>query len=107
MICTPLTVTLMADIEVSADFSNLKATIEKNLPAILLAAKTKGQLAVRALEKVSATGQAVVSASSTLGGKAIACAGTAAEAAVKASASVSVSVGASANVSSSCTKNSS
>jgi hypothetical protein len=106
-ICTPLTVTLIADVEISGDLAKLKTTIENNLPAILLTAKTKGQLAVRALQKVAATGQAVVSASTNLGGKAIACAGTAAEASIKASASMSVSVNASASVSSSCTKNSS
>jgi hypothetical protein len=107
MICTPVTVTLIANVETTGDFAKLKATIEKNLPAILITAKTKGQLAARALEKVAATGQAVVSASASLGGKAIACAGTAAEASIKASASMSVSVSASASVSSSCTKNSS
>ncbi len=109
MICEPLTVTLTANVDVMAagDLAKLKATIEANLPAILLTAKTQGPLAVRALEKVAATGKAVVNASASLGGKAVACAGTAAEASVKASASVSVSVMASASVSSSCTKNSS
>ena len=106
MICTPLAVTLTANVE-TADFAKVKATIEKNLPAILITAKTKGQLAARALEKVAASGQAVVSVSTNLGGKAIACAGTAAEASIKASASMSVSVSASANVTSTCTKNSS
>jgi hypothetical protein len=107
MICTPLTVTLIANVETSGDFAKLKATIEKNLPTILITARTKGQLAARALEKVAATGQAVVKASTNFGGKAIACAGTAAEAALTASASMSVSVNASASVTSSCTKNSS
>jgi hypothetical protein len=107
MICTPVTVTLFANVEATGDFAKLKATIEKNLPAILITARTKGQLAARALEKVAATGQAVVTASANLGGKAIACAGTAAEASIKASASMSISVNASASVSSSCTKNSS
>jgi hypothetical protein len=107
MICTPLTVTLIANVENTGDFAKLKTTIEQNLPTILLTFKTKGQLAARALEKVATTGQAVVDASANLGGKAIACAGTAAEASIKASASMSVSVSASANVSSSCTKNSS
>jgi hypothetical protein len=105
--CTPLTVTLVFDVEAIGDLVKLKATIENNLPAILLVAKTKGPLAVRALEKVAATGRAVVNASGSLGGKAIACAGTAAEASIRASASMSVSVSASASVGSSCTSHSS
>jgi hypothetical protein len=107
MVCTPLTVTLIANVENTGDFAKLKTTIENNLPAILITAKTKGQLAVRALEKVAATGEAVVKSSGNLGGKAVACAGAAAERSIKASASMSVSVNASASVTSSCTKNSS
>jgi hypothetical protein len=105
--CTPLTVTLVFNVDAAGDLAKLKSTIETNLPAILLTAKTKGQLAIRALEKVAATGQAVVNASTSLGGKAIACAGTAAEASISASASLSVSVSASASVGSSCTSHSS
>jgi hypothetical protein len=105
--CTPLTLTLVFNVDATGDLAKLKTTLEANLPAILLTAKTKGQLAVRALKKVSATGQAVVDASGSLGGKAIACAGTAADASVKALASMSISVSASASVSSSCTTHSS
>jgi hypothetical protein len=107
VICTPLTVTLVFNVENTGDLTTLKTTIEANLPAILLTTKTKGPLAVRALEKVAATGRAVVDASGSLGGKAIACAGTAAEASIRASASMSASVSASASVSSSCTTHSS
>ena len=60
---------------------------------------------MRALEKVSATGQAVVESANSLGGKAIA--PTAATASAKATASMNVSVNASANVSSTCSKHSS
>ena len=105
--CTPLTVTLVFNVDAAGDLAKLKTTIEANLPTILLTAKTKGQLAIRALQKVAATGQAVVGASASLGGKAIACAGTAAEASIRASASMSVSVSASASVGSSCTNHSS
>lgn len=105
--CTPPTVTLVANTDVSADVAKLKATLEANLPALLLSAKTKGQLALRALDKVSSTGQAVISASAKLGGKDVACATRAASESLKASASMSVSVKASANVNSSCTTHSS
>ncbi len=105
--CTPLTLTLTSNVDATGDLALLKTTIEANLPAIMLITKTKGQLAVRALQKVSATAQAVVESSGSLGGKAIACAGTAASASVKALASMSVSVSASASVSSSCTGHSS
>jgi hypothetical protein len=105
--CTPLTLTLVSNADVTGDLAKLKTTVEANLPTILLTTKTKGPLAVRALEKVSATGRAVVDASGSLGGKALACAGTAAEASITAMASMSVSVNASASVSSSCTTHSS
>ena len=98
--CSPPTVTLVANVDATPDVAKLKATLEANLPSILLAAKTKGQLAVRALQKVSATGQAVVQASNSLGGKDLACAVTAASASVNAATSMNVSVNASANVSS-------
>jgi hypothetical protein len=105
--CSPPSITLIADVDAAADVAKLKATLEANLPGILLAAKTKGQLAVRALEKVSSTGQAVIEASGKLGGKDIACATRAASESIKATASMSVSVKASANVNSSCTAHSS
>jgi hypothetical protein len=105
--CTQPTVVLIANVDATADIAKLKLTIETNLPKILLAAKAKGQLALRALQKVSTTGQAVVNAAGSLGGKEIACAGTAASASVKAAASMSVSVNASASVSSSCSAHSS
>ena len=105
--CTPHRLTLVFNVDATDDLAKLKTTIEANLPTIMLNAKTRGQLVKRALEKVSAAGQAVITSSSSLGGKAIACAGTAAEASIKASASVSISVNASASVSSSCTDHSS
>ncbi|HMJ51718.1 MAG TPA: hypothetical protein VK540_06560 [Polyangiaceae bacterium] len=105
--CTPQSISLVFNLDPSGDLAKLKATIEANLPAVLLTFKTKGQLAQRALQKVAATGQAVVDASGKLGGKALACAGTAADASIKASASMSVSVSASASVSTSCVDHSS
>src|SRR5262252_698420 len=41
--CSPPTVTLVADVDVSSDVAKVKSTLEANLPSILLAAKTKGQ----------------------------------------------------------------
>jgi hypothetical protein len=105
--CTPHRLQLVFNVDATDDLAKLKTTIEANLPIIMLNAKTKGQLVKRAIEKVSAAGQAVITSASSLGGKAIACAGTAAEASIKASASVSISVSASASVSSSCTDHSS
>jgi len=102
-----MVLTLVFNAEITGDLAKLKTTIEANLPKVLLTANTKGKLVVRALEKVSATGRAVLDASGSLGGKAIACAGTAADASIKSLASMSVSVSASASVSSSCTTHSS
>lgn len=107
VICTPLTVTLACNVDLTGDLAKLKTTVEANLPNILVNAKTKGPLIVRALEKVSAAGQAVITSAGSLGGKTVACAGTAAEASLKASASVSVSVSASASVGTSCSNHSS
>jgi hypothetical protein len=107
VICAPLTLTLGCDVDLTGDLAKLKATIEANLPKILLIAKTQGPLVSRALQNVSATGKAVVDSSASLGGKAIACAGTAATASLKATSSMSVSVSASTSVSSSCTAHSS
>jgi hypothetical protein len=105
--CSPPTVTLVAEVDATSDVAKLKATLEANLPSIVLAAKTKGQLALRALNKVSATGQAVINSSTNLSGKDLACAGTATTASVKAAASMSVSVNGSTSVSSSCSSHSS
>jgi hypothetical protein len=105
--CSPPTVIVNANLDAGVDVAKLKATLEANLPHLLLAAKTKGQLAVRALKNVSSAGEAVVSAAAKLGVKDVACAGSAATASVKAAASVGISVNASANVSSSCTAHSS
>jgi hypothetical protein len=105
--CNAPTVTLIANLDAGEDVAKLKATLEANLPNILLAAKTRGQLAVRAIENVAATAEAVVSASAKLGVKDVACAGSAASASVKAAVSMNVSVSASVNVTSSCTAHSS
>jgi hypothetical protein len=85
------------------DLTKLKTVLEANLPAIWLAAKTQGQLALNAAGKVVTTGQAAVSGAASASGKAIACVGAAAKASAEASASVDVSVKASVSVSGSAT----
>lgn len=97
--CTPPTVKLDCTGMVTTQITTLVMTLEKNLPAIFAAAKAQGQLAVDAAGSVATTGKAVVANVGNLGGKAIACAGVAAQAAVSASLSVNVSVMASASVS--------
>ena len=83
----------------SDDLLKLKGLLETNLPAIYLAAKTQGELALKAAGKLATTGEAAVLAVGTAGGKAFACVGAAAKASVDASISVRVSVMASASVS--------
>jgi hypothetical protein len=85
----------------SDDLVKLKTVLEANLPAIWLAAKTQGDLALKAAVKVKDTGTAAISGAASASGKAIACVGAAAKASIAASASVSVSVMASASVSTS------
>jgi hypothetical protein len=94
---------LLANLEASAEIAKLKATIETNLPILLVTANTTGQLASRALNKVSAAGKAAVDLTLRLDTKTIACAAKAASASLKASASVDIAVKASASVSTSCT----
>ncbi len=106
-VCTGPSVTLVCNVNATADIPKLKATLEANLPNLLLAADTKGQLALRAIQKVAATGQAVVNASGNLSAKDVSCAGTAAAASVTAAASMSVSVSASTNVATTCSSNAS
>ncbi len=100
--CEPTTITLIANLEASANLAKLKATIEANLPTLLLTANTKGQLASRALNKVSAAGKAAVDATVRLNSKTIACATKAASISSHSSSRVNVAVKASASVSASC-----
>jgi hypothetical protein len=102
-ICTPASVTLLANLEATTDLAKLKATIETNLPILLQTARSKGQLASRAIDKVTAAADAAVSFSTRLDTKTIACAKKAAEAASDSKASVGISVQASVSVSASCT----
>jgi hypothetical protein len=101
--CSPPSVTLVTDVDVSEDVAKLKATLEAHLPNILLAARAKGQLALRAIESVADAGESVVKASAKLGVKDVACAGTAATASARAAVSMGISVNASVKVTSSCT----
>jgi len=98
--CTKPTVKVVYSAS-SDDLVKLKTVLEANLPGIWLAAKTQGQLALKASGKVAATGQAAITGAANASGKAIACVAAAAQASVQASASVNVSVMASASVSTS------
>ena len=90
-----------------ATLPKLKTTIEHNLPAILLTAKTKGPLAVRALAEGRRDGQAVVDHPGTWAARQSRARAPQPRGRSRRSASMSVSVSASTSVSSSCTKNSS
>jgi hypothetical protein len=97
--CTPPQVALQCTGMVTTQITALVMTLQNHLPAIFLAAKTQGQLALDAAQLTAKAGANVVGNVGSLGGKAIACATVAAKAAVSASASVNVSVMASASVS--------
>ncbi len=101
-VCTPPSVSLECDGTVSADVQAVVDTVKKNLPPIILLVQTQGKLVVDAANQVVATGKVVADQVTSLGGKAIACAGKAVQADADASASLSVSVQASASVSGSC-----
>jgi hypothetical protein len=101
--CNAATVTLRADLEATADIAKLKATIETNLPVLILTATTKGQLTSRALDKVTAAADAAVDFSTRLDTKTIACAKAAADTASKTKTTTTIAVQASVSVSASCT----
>ena len=96
--CSPATITLRADLEATAEAAKLKATIETNLPVLVLTARTKGQLAQRALDKVSAAADAAVDLSTRLDTKTISCARQAASASRKAKTTTFIAVQASVSV---------
>lgn len=100
--CTPPGASLECNAGVSADVQALIDTVKKNLPAIILLVKARGQLVLDAASQVGTTGKVVVDNVTSLGGKSLACAGAAVESDVTASASLNVSVQASAKVSGAC-----
>jgi hypothetical protein len=97
--CTPPSAKLECQGTVSADITTLTTTLQTNLPAILNAVQVQGPLFVKAVGHLADTGSTLVGNATSLSGKALACAGVAAQAAVSVKASVSVSVSASASVS--------
>jgi hypothetical protein len=100
--CTPPGASLECNGAVSADLQLVIDTVKKNLPSIILLVQTQGKLVQDAASQVVTTGQVVANQVTSLGGKAIACAGKAVKADADASASLNVSVMASASVSGSC-----
>jgi hypothetical protein len=97
--CTPPQVALDCTATATGDIPKLVATLQANLPAIVLAVESQGQLAIKASGHVVSSGTAVVANITSAGGKALACAQAAVSGAASASASVNVSVMASASVS--------
>ncbi len=100
--CTPPGVSLDCSATVSAEVQTVVDTVKKNLPAIVLFAQSQSKLVLDAANQVVTTGKVVADDVTSLGGKAIACAGAAVTADANAAASVNVSVTASASVSGSC-----
>ena len=96
---TPVLDAATSDGAMPADLQALVTTVQKNLPTIILMVQGQGTLASEAATDVVATGTAVVKNTSALNGKAVACAGVAAQASVTAEASLSVTVNASSSVS--------
>jgi hypothetical protein len=100
--CTPPGASLECNGTVSADVQAVVDTVKKNMPAIILLVQTQGRLVLDAANQVVTTGKVVADQVTSLGGKAIACAGKAVQVDADASASLNVSVQASASVSGSC-----
>jgi hypothetical protein len=70
------------------DVQKLVASINKNLPALIDAGRTKGQIAVNAIVKLSETGQTVINEAGMLDGHSLACAKVSATSDLKAANSL-------------------
>jgi hypothetical protein len=101
--CDPASVRVVASGKVNSDAQKLITALNKSLPTIIkLHAGTGAKLKIGA-EAVGRGADGLISASSELGGKALACIKAGAESTARATASVKVSVKASVNVSASAT----
>jgi hypothetical protein len=101
-VCTQPGASLECSGTISSDLQAVMDTVKKNLPSIVLLVQTQSKLVLDAANQVATTGQVVGNEVTSLGGKAISCAGKAVSADVDATASLNVSVNASAKVSGSC-----
>jgi hypothetical protein len=102
--CTPAEAEIecSASANLSAEVTAVVNTIKTNLPALITLVETQGPIALDAANVVKDTGTTLVSNTSTLTGKGLACAGTAVTADATAAASLNVSVNACASVSRAC-----
>jgi len=90
-ICAPSQAKLFANVSAVSnkdDVQKLVTTINANLPKLIDAAQVKGDIAVKAITKLSDTGQQVIDKSGNLDGKSLACAKVAAKADLTASGSL-------------------
>jgi hypothetical protein len=99
--CTPPVASLECEGTLSTDLQSLVTTLQKNLPAIILAAQTQGPLAGMGSAAVVQAGGSVVGELTTLSGKALACATAATQAYVGAVTSLNATVTVSVTVSAS------
>lgn len=100
-VCTPPKVTYKVVAGGSADIDALATALQENLPVLLVNTATRAETLIDTADTLATSANAIADSSSSLGTKAAACAGIAADAALSASVSVKVSVQASASVSSS------
>jgi hypothetical protein len=101
-VCSPPTVSLLADASVSADVAALVDTVGKHLPPLIQIAEAQGPAAVDIVTKVTASGEAVLKASATLDGKSIACGTAAASELSRTAGTLNVSVQAGSQVVQDC-----
>jgi hypothetical protein len=103
-VCEPPHVEVYVDVVAMADgkLEVLVSTLETNLSRLVSAAQTQGKLAVQAIERLSASAQAVAEGAGDLDGKSLACAGAAARATLDASLTINASFNGSASVVETC-----
>jgi len=101
-VCDPPSAKLLADVSVSGDVAKLVATVDKNLPPLVETAEAQAHIAANIVQSVSASGQAVLSASGNLDGKSIACATAAGQSLAQSGASLTVATQAGGQVAHDC-----
>jgi hypothetical protein len=102
--CDPPIVKLIADVSAGGDVAKLVATIDANLPPLLLAAETQGKIVVNAATRFASSGKALLEASGSLDGHSLQCATAATKVAADSSVTLTVATQGGVDVDDACTR---
>jgi hypothetical protein len=102
LICEPTTVELYANVSVHADVQKLVTTVNANMSKLVQCSEAEGKVAVTALDRLSASGDALVKGKLVLNPKTVSCAGAATKQAGNSAASLKATTIAARNVTDTC-----